>query len=185
MSERFEVKENERGIVRLFAVDLPAQEIERFAERDYEADVDDPPWPLQDALGVTYLDEDFVELFPVEDLTGLGLTGYMTEGLGIAEADVDQDRARLEGLKGHLLFVFSSAFGGFADTLRPRAPLRWVGTYVEETAPVTFEPLSSEAARGEVTGGQATVPAHRGRGSLLVVVGIVIVLLIGMAVVLK
>lgn len=150
MSERFEISGGERGVVRLFAVDLPASEIEAFGRPNHEADTDDPPWELRQALGAEYLDADFVELFPLADLKGVGLTGYMTEGLGIAEADVEPDRARLEALSGHVLVVLSAAFGGVAQVIAPRTPLRWIGTYVEEHAPVQFRPLPTEAAKGNV-----------------------------------
>ena len=150
MSDRFDVKENEHGLVRLFSVDLPPTEIKAFQERDFDGEDDNPPWPLKEALGATYLDEDFTELFPVSDLTGLGLPGYMIEGLGIAEKDIAEDQARLSAIKGYVLIVTSKAFGGVAQTLHPRAPLKWIGTYAEESAPVTFEPLPSEAAQGNV-----------------------------------
>ena len=160
MSDRFDVKENEHGLVRLFSVDLPPTEIKAFADRDFDSDDDDPAWPLKDALGATYLDEDFIELFPVSDLTGLGLPGYMIEGLGIAETDIAEDQARLSAIKGHVLVVTSNAFGGIAQTLRPRAPLKWIGTYAEETAPVTFQPLPSEAAQGNVNTETKPVPSN-------------------------
>ncbi len=151
MTEALQVRKNERGVVRLFTVDKDAEGAKKISiEPDWEADADDPPWPLRDALGVTYLDSDFIELFDVRDLDDLGLTGYMIEGLGIAEADVAQHRAQLEAIKGLVLLVYSSALGGFETTLRPKSPLRWVGTFVEERAPVTFEQMASDAAQGDV-----------------------------------
>lgn len=154
MSERFTVKANERGIVRLFAVDLPAEEIRRFQTET------DAGWPLREALGATELDLEHVELFPVSDLTGLGLAGYMVEGLGIAEADVAEDRARLEALKGHVLVLVSKAFGGVDQQITPRTPLKWIGTYVEERAPVQFRPLPDAAAEGEVAGPAKAPPSN-------------------------
>ena len=145
MSDRFEIKPTERGLIRLFTVDLPQTGLKAFAEPGREGD-DDHPSPLQQALGAQSLDMELVELFPVSNLEGVGLPGYMIEGLGIAEADVEQDRARLEAIKGPVLIVLSSAFGGVAQTLTPKAPLRWVGTYAEERAPVAFQPLPSEGA---------------------------------------
>ena len=139
MSERFEIKQNEHGMVRLFVVDLPEEAIEGFAEGG-----------LTEALGVARLDPEGVELFALENLQGVGLAGYMVDGLGIAEADVTPDKARLDALTGHLLVLRSRAFGGQSATLTPRAPLRWIGTYPEENAPVKFEPLPSEAAKGQV-----------------------------------
>ena len=134
MSDRFDVKAGERGVVRVFSVDLPEVETKGFN--------------ASEALGVETLVPDYVELFPVEDLKGLGLAAYMHDGLGIAEEDLDT--ARLDGLKGYVLIVLSAAFGGAAVTLAPRAPLRWIGTYTEESAPVKFEPLPDASAQGNV-----------------------------------
>ncbi len=147
MSERFEIKENEHGVVRLFTVDLPEAELDEFA------DDSDVPSALQEALGVDRLNMEFVELFPVSTLEGVGLAGYMVDGLGVSEAEVEEDRARLEALSGTVLVLLSSAFGGHAATLTPKPPLRWVGTYTEERAPVSFKPLPSEGAKG-TTGGK-------------------------------
>jgi hypothetical protein len=146
MTDRFEIKAQEHGIVRLFTVNKDAEPPIMSVEKDWDADPVDPPWPLRDALGVEYLDSDFIELFDVSDLEGVGLPQYMIDGLGVAEAEVEQDRARLEAIRGMVLVVLSSAFGGFAGTLTPKSPLRWVGTYTEDRAPVSFQPLHSEAA---------------------------------------
>lgn len=154
MTERFEIKAHEHGVVRLFAVDLPAAEVDGFATPGADG------WPLRDALGADTLDPDEIEVFPVSDLTGLGLPGYMIEGLGIAEADVAEDRARLDALKGHVAVVRSRAFGGVAQEITPRAPLRWIGTYVEERAPVQFSPLPDEAARGAAPAPERRAPSQ-------------------------
>jgi len=135
MSERFEVLATEHGMVRLFAVDLPKDEI---AGLDVAA-----------SLGVGRLDPERFELFALDDLKGLGLAGYMHEGLGISRAELDV--ARLDALEGHVLILRSAAFGGQAVVLTPRAPLRWIGTYAEETAPVQFTPLPAASAQGVVT----------------------------------
>jgi hypothetical protein len=134
MSETFHVKSTEHGLVRLFAVDLPPEKIESF--------------DVAEALGVKALDPAQVELFAVSDLTGLGLSGYLNEGLGIAREELDS--ARLDALTGCVLIVRSAAFQGQSVKLSPKAPLRWVGTYPEESAPVKFEPLPSAAALGDV-----------------------------------
>ncbi len=147
MSERFTINATEAGIVRLFKVNLPPEEIARFTEADYE---NDGPSPLQTALGVSDIDSDFVELFPVSNLTGLGLASYLVEGLGIPEKDVSPDRAKLNAIDGHVLVVLSQAFGGFEATLTPRSPLTWIGTYVEEGAPVNFAPLPTDSAKGNL-----------------------------------
>lgn len=154
-----QVSATERGLVRLFAVDLPGEEIENFRTPKINSDGELAEWPLDDALGFSFLDEDFIELFPVSDLEDLGLTGYMVEGLGIAQKDVDEDAARLTAQKGWVLVVLSAAFGGVAQTLTPKSPLRWLGTYREEGAPVHFEPLPDESAKGQAPTQTETPPA--------------------------
>ncbi|WP_294226225.1 hypothetical protein [uncultured Shimia sp.] len=139
---------SERGLVRLFAVDVPSEEIDAFRAQEHGADGTLVSWPLQEALGFTYLDEDFIELFPVSDLEGLGLTHYMVEGLGIAQKDVAEDAARLSAQNGWILVVLSAAFDGVVQTLTPKSPLRWIGTYKEDGAPVHFEPLPDASAKG-------------------------------------
>lgn len=134
MSERFQVSATERGIIRVFAIDLPEDQVDGF-----------DPAP---ALGVTALESQYVELFPVSDLKGVGLSGYMSEGLGVAETELD--KSRLDALDGHVLIVLSGAFGEQPVTLTPKAPLRWIGTYTEEHAPVQFEPLPDAAAQGQI-----------------------------------
>ncbi|PJI93028.1 hypothetical protein BC777_1895 [Yoonia maricola] len=144
MSETFHIKATERGVVRIFMANLTADQAASFTESTDE----DTPAPINRALGVTYLDCDFVELFPLSNLDGLGLAGYLTEGLGVAEADVKPHASRLNAMSGHVLIVLSKAFGGFETTITPIAPLKWIGTYLEEGASVKFEPLPSEAAIG-------------------------------------
>ena len=145
---KMQVKPTERGLIRLFSVDLPPEKIKAFNTRTFDDDGDQTSWPLYDALGPNYLDEDFIEYFDVADLEGIGLTGYMTQGLGIADSEIAQDAARLSTLKGHVLIVFSAAFDGIGQTLNPRAPLRWIGTYTEEASKVSFPTLHSDAAKG-------------------------------------
>ena len=78
------------------------------------------------------------------------LSGYMIEGLGVAEAEIAADKPQLDALKGHVLIVLSRAFSGHEQTVSPQAPLRWIGTWAEETAPVEFEPLPSGDTEGAV-----------------------------------
>lgn len=154
-----QVSSSERGLVRLFAVDLPGEEIENFRSAKINSDGELSEWPLEDALGFSFLDEDFIELFDVSDLEDLGLTGYMVEGLGISQKDVDEDAARLSAQKGWVLVVLSAAFDGVAQTLSPKAPLRWIGTYKEDGAPVYFEPLPDASAKGAAPTGGEMPPA--------------------------
>ncbi len=138
------VSTSEHGLVRLFAVDLPAAEIDAFATSHSDA----KPTPLAQALGIDGLNPDHYELFDVADLEEMGLSGYMVEGLGIAQADIAADIARLSAQKGWVLIVRSSAFGGLEQTLMPKAPLRWLATYKEDRAPIHFSDLPNQSAKG-------------------------------------
>lgn len=146
MTDRIHIKPTEHGVVRVFDVDLPPEQIKPFNRRN-------GTWPLQDALGAGTLDPAHVDLIAVEDLDELGLAGYLSEGHGISADDLRDMRGRLAALSGHVLIVTSRAFGGEEQTLSPRAPLHLVATFTEDRPPVSFDPLPSQAARG-VTGGK-------------------------------
>ena len=152
MTDRITIKPTEHGVVRVFAVDLTPEEIKPFNRRNGS-------WPLQQALGADTLDPDHLELFPVEDLDELGLARYLEEGHGIDADEISEMRQRLGGLSGHVLIVKSRAFGGTAQTLEPRAPLRLIASFNEDRAPVSFDPLPAEGARGTTGGKPPPSPA--------------------------
>ena len=126
MTATLDIAANDRETIRLFALDLSPPDAEAFVKKPGGNSGD---WPLQAALGADHLDPAHVESFPVRDLTGVGLPAYLTEGLGIGAEDVAPDRARLEAETGHVVILYSQAFGGRPQTLAPRPPLRLLGTY--------------------------------------------------------
>jgi len=142
VSDSFDIRAGERGAVRLFRIDLPQEAVARFVENDPLKG----RWPLKEALGVEDINDTFVDVFAISDLDEMGLTGYMTEGLGVSEEEIAPHRERLDALEGHVVVVLSGAFKGLAVTLLPRPPLRWIGTFFEERAQVKFEPLPSDSA---------------------------------------
>lgn len=154
MSDKITVKEGDRGRVWVFAVDLGDEEIKAFDRRN-------GTWPVQEALGAETLDPEHVEVFPVSDLEGVGLAGYLSEGMGVPEDQIADMRARLDAQKGWVLVLSSRAFGGTAQTLTPKAPLRLLASLSEEGAQVSFAPLPSEAAAGTVAGSPPSARAER------------------------
>ena len=170
MSESIVIAPQEHGIVRVFAVNLPDAEVAallRSAPPPEAAPGDLPQTPAAaELLGLSGLDTRHTELFAIRDLTGLGLGGYLTEGLGLKEAQVAADRARLAALDGHVLIVLSRAFQGQGAVLPPSPKLTLIGSYREDAAPVIYEPLPSQAARG-VTGGAPIAPAAATQGRSL------------------
>lgn len=137
-----EISAHETGLVRVFSVDLPTEEIDAFRSGT--------PSALEKALGTQNLDPAYVELFDIADLEELGLRGYMRDGLGVAEADLTEDAAQIDALKGPVLVLLSGAFRDKKHTLSPQTPLRWIGTWREEKAPVNFEPMPCYSSDGRL-----------------------------------
>ena len=185
MTTRMTVADTELGIVRVFALNLAEAEVPRFTGRsagdqDAPLPAPDADTPLRRALGADWLDQAFVDVFDVKTLSELGLSGYLIDGMGIAETQIVPDRARLDRQKGFVVTVMSRAFGGRAQRLSIRAPLAWLATYTEERPPVVFEPLPAAAARG-VLGGPGGASADSGRrGGSHLLLGLVI--FVGLAV---
>jgi hypothetical protein len=143
MSTRIQITAREHGVVRVFAIDLEGDALKAFLRRG-------DSWGVQEALGAETLNPDLVEIFDVADLTGLGLSGYLDEGQGIATTELDPMRAQLDAIKGTVMVLPTSAFAGTAQTLSVRAPLRLIASFNEDRPPVTFEPLPDASAKGVV-----------------------------------
>ncbi|MFU1478961.1 hypothetical protein ACM25N_15120 [Roseovarius sp. C7] len=154
MSDTIQVPADEHGVIRVFRVQLAAEEIADFAGQSGEGAA------LAAALGVERLNPEYVEVFPVSDLTGLGLAGYLSDGLGVPPEDLAADRAMLEAVEGYVLVLSSGALEGRAETLRPRAPLRWMGTWHEAGQPVEFKPLPAGGAQGGVHTAPVKTPSN-------------------------
>ncbi|MFU8881349.1 MAG: hypothetical protein ACNA7Q_03205, partial [Rhodobacterales bacterium] len=103
-------------------------------------------------LGWPDMDTRHAELFAISDLTGLGLPGYLTEGLGLDDDQIAPDHARLSALAGYVLIVLSRAFNGKEAVIHIPQALTLIGTYREKAAPIRFDPLPGTAARGVLTG---------------------------------
>lgn len=165
MSERMEIPEGERGIARVFAIDADPQEAKALE--------DDPAGLIAPLLGVERLEPQHVEVFPVSNLEGIGLAGYLVDGLGAREEEVRPDAARLDGLTGHVAIVLSRAFGGARTTVTPRAPLRWIGTYSEPPQVASMDKLHTASAMGTVTPRTGPVDPVVWRRPLLIVLAVV------------
>ena len=163
MSSEWSIPAGEHGVIRVFALDLDETDADRFA-RAVSGAADGGP--VRDALGAGALDPEFVEVFPVSDLAEMGLAGYLVTGLGAAEDQVTPFQSQLDGIRGHVVIVLSSAFGGEAMALSPRAPLRPVVTVREPLPMPSFTPLTSEGASGQLGPPVAEAPAPAGRSRL-------------------
>ena len=130
----------DRHGIRIFSARLTPQDLHRDKAR-----------LAAELLGDPDLDPAFIEIFDLADLSGVGLPRYLIEGLGVPEAALSADRARLESLTGPVLILLSKALHGreVALTLDPR--LSPVATFSEDRPPVHFESLPSAATRGTLT----------------------------------
>ncbi|MFV2053841.1 hypothetical protein [Aliiroseovarius sp. YM-037] len=151
----------------VFSVDLPEDEIPAFNRESYNEDGDMTNWPLKDALGVPFLDHDFIELFNASDIKEYGLSRYLTDANGMAEKEVAPDAEKLDALKGHILLVLSEAFDEREVRLNPKPPLNFLGVYKQEPMSMPTEPLRSESAKGILTGTPGKTPPPPEKSGLI------------------
>ncbi|MEL6799417.1 MAG: hypothetical protein AAFO80_06025 [Pseudomonadota bacterium] len=180
MTARVEVAAHERGVLRVFAVDLSPKEARGFLRAFDEGG----PEILAEALGVPGLNPDYVELFASEDIADLGLPAYLVDGYGVSDPALSSDADRLDALDGCIAVIVSAAFGGAAYDLTVREPLRLVATYREPPAVPAMDTLSAESAEGVVAGAAAEPPLKRGLSGwavalICVVIAGVLVFLVG------
>jgi len=127
MTKPIEVASHESGLVRVFALSLDetaAQKLKDNAPTDGAA-------PQDRALGGT-VDSTRTEVFALSDLGEMSLPDYLLEGPGVQSEPLEKDRAKLAALSGWVMIVYSSAFGGTAQTLTPARELTLIGTYPQE-----------------------------------------------------
>jgi len=121
MTGSIDIPNNESGVIRLFALSMTDDEAKALK---------DDPAAVNAALGAE-VDTEQVEVFPISDLEGVGLVGYLAEGNAVPDDQLAPDRAKLDKLGGWVLIVFSRAFGDRAMTLTPSPALTLIGTYGE------------------------------------------------------
>lgn len=173
---RIEIAASERDTVHVFAIDLTKDEAEAMATP--EAD-----WSLHMALGAPELDYNYVDLVDPDELGGLGLSGYLIEGLGLDPALIAADRAMLDGLTGPHAVISSLAFKGEALVLTPTNPVRWIATYAPEPDVKSMEPLRSEAAEGEVVGRPPKRPSDAAMSGRIAMLAILVLIVLTILVV--
>ncbi|WP_299723847.1 hypothetical protein [uncultured Tateyamaria sp.] len=138
MNTPLTIPANQSGVIRVFALSMDEGEAKALKS---------DPNALNAALGAE-VDAEQVEIFPVSDLEGVGLVGYLAEGNAVPMEDLTPDRAKLDRLGGWVMIVFSRAFDGQATTLAPAPALTLIGTY--GAAGVDWratETVTSEAAK--------------------------------------
>ena len=148
MSTPVKISATEHGVIRVFAWDG-----------------DDVPGldEVKAALGARELHDSHVDIIDLNDLDEYGLSGYLTEGLGVAKDEVAPLAPRFGILKGRVVVISSPAFGGVAQSLTVRAPLRPLATLNEMREDIRFEELPAGATRAEADKPRASNAAMSGR----------------------
>ena len=142
---RIQIPKNERGVVRIFTIDLDDPAQKAFTTRNNTDGQD--IWPLRDALGVADIQPRHIEIFPVADLGEIGVAGYLADGYAIAPEQLERIRPALDALKGLVVLVWSPAFGGVETELAPKPPLRLVATLQEPQPDIQFDALPDQSAK--------------------------------------
>lgn len=172
------VSRDEQHILRVFALDMDDDDADRLRNRPHGAD---PMARIDPSLrhskraavaalfGLDDIDPARVELVDTEDLGDLGLAAYLIEGDAAAEGQIAADRARLDGVRGLVVTVPSSAFALRPVTLRPVPGMFLIGSYAEDVPPVRFDPLPDASARRRMQDAAAgAAPAQRRSAGLVV-----------------
>ncbi|NOC46293.1 MULTISPECIES: hypothetical protein [unclassified Ruegeria] len=129
------VAPHERGVLRLFTLDMRPEEAKFLRE----------PGAADQVLGVDGLDSSHIDIFPVSDLEDLGLYGYLTEGCGVSADQLD--RNALASVDGWVMVLRSAAFNGHPATLNPDPRLRLIGLFTEEATNWTGGIIETESAK--------------------------------------
>lgn len=176
MNDPLTVRAGETRVVRLFRLDLRPEEL-RFLRSE--------PGALADKLGVDRIDPEQADIVKVSDLGELGLAGYLTDGIGIPEAEIDTRREALDRLDGSVLILLSRAFGGRAAQIVPSRGVEFVAAWSRPGTDWTEKRrLTSESARpgpaapGRQSPRQARAQARRTGAAIFAVVMALLALLI-------
>lgn len=167
------IPKSEHGVIRVFAVSRPMPDMSAALKSQ-----------SKEALAADLLGRDVgpstIELFPVTDLTGVGLPRYLADGYDVPDDQLRADRARLDALDGYVLLVFSSAFGGAETTLNLPADLTLIGTYGEASPDMHAGHIDSDAAKAYSGTPTLTppIPPKDRAGSLMVGMGLLVAVLL-------
>lgn len=137
-TDPYTIKANERGTVRVFTTEL-----------EPEGDAAITPQNIYKLLGdgITLISSK-VEVFPSKVLEGMGLTAYLNEGYGIPAEDMAGKAAALDALKGLVILVPSTAFGGIEQVLEPSPALRFIGAFHEPPSAPPKKMAETDGAKG-------------------------------------
>jgi len=165
MIDPLKILPGERGILRLFVLDLPPQQARDMNDQT-----------AANLLGVDDLDPGQIDIIDLADLTGIGLAQYLAEGFAISPDQLD--RASLDALIGHVLIIRSPAFRGRAATLAPSPQLTLVATISETPTNWTGAPLPTDSAHPRLSPRDERANARRFGATIFAVVMALVLLIV-------
>lgn len=177
MTTKMQIKSSERGVIRVFHIDLPREAIDRFTTQAGTGE-----WPVQYALGATSLRTPFVEVIDIRDLGDMAFSEYLASAHDVSGRDFETMRSQLDNLKGHVLVLPSQAFNQTEQELTISAPLRWVGTF-NEPSPASRGPAVRSDAAKRKDGPQAEPPRPEKKSGTPVaglIIGSLVILAVGL-----
>jgi len=139
MTDPLTIPAGERGVIRLFALDMPPQQA-RFLNE---------PGAAAQMLGVADLDPAQIDIINIAELAGVGLGEYLTQGCSVAPGQIDQ--TALAAITGHVLLVRSRAFKGLAANLTPSPQLSLVATFTETPADWSAKPRQAASLKPRIS----------------------------------
>lgn len=137
MTDSLTIRSGEIGVVRVFALDMPAEQAQFLHE----------PGALAQVLGIDQINPEFTDIFAVSDMEGVGLAGYLMEGCGVPSDQITPHLARLDAISGYVLVLHSRAFNEKSVSLTPAANLRLIGLYQVEPVDWTGAPIETASAK--------------------------------------
>ncbi len=149
MNDPLRVRAGERGVIRLFALDMAPEQAHFLGE----------PGAVAQMLGVADLDPDHIDIIALADLEQLGLAGYLAEGCAVPVGQIDQ--ARLTTLTGHVLLIRSPAFRDVATILKPAPQLNLISTYAETPTDWSPKPIRTDSSKPRMPPQIARDATHR------------------------
>lgn len=115
---------------------------------------------LTDLLGLAFDESPEVELLDPADLSGIGLSGYLDEGLGLDSRDIGPDAALLDSLTAPVVLLRGRLAGTRERRLTLPPGLTLIGRYGTRPAPIGLAPLPARAvATGTLPPPQVMMPA--------------------------
>lgn len=119
MTAPLTIPSGERGILRLFSLDMPGEQARFLSE----------PGAAAQMLGVDDLDPAQIDIISLDDLSDIGLAQYLMDGFSIPADQIDIPA--LSALSGHVMLVRSRAFKDRATTLTPAPQLALIASFTE------------------------------------------------------